>query len=511
MAASWTGSIAASMGAPEAALKLVLGQLAGYPLLLLYRRHLADKDSNLQHLYFFLSGLLLAHWVIGEGVTHSLYTILSTYLVLLVSGGTATSVLLSLVLNMGYLLTGYWYMSGDEYDVSWTMPQCVLCLRLIGLTWDVYDGERQRLNPGSLSPDQARTALSSSPNILEMLSHSFFIGGYFVGPQFSMAKFRQVVSPSYQASLPSPGPVRFGLTRLALSMVYMVFHLVGSSFLPDLWPTTQDFFDRSILTRLLLMPFWCKFILAKYLFMWLMAEGVCAISGLSYLEHSEDKDKAEPDWKGCANVKLRRLESATKFGHYVEAFNINTNQWVMKYVYKRLRFLNNKDISQGATLVFLAVWHGWHSGYYVTFFNEFIVIKFEKEWAGLWARSPKVARWKEHPAYDTVTFILRWMYVFFFLPQCFLAFPLLHVNRYWPVIMGTFFLEYIFFIGWLGWGRLAKSWLLNESKGVATKEIKDKHAEETDKTTEEEGEKTGSIGRVAEGSNKVVEESNKAE
>ena len=36
--------------------RLVLGQLAGYPLLLLYRKHLANKDTNTQHLYFFLSG-----------------------------------------------------------------------------------------------------------------------------------------------------------------------------------------------------------------------------------------------------------------------------------------------------------------------------------------------------------------------------------------------------------------------------------------------------------------------
>merc|ERR1719508_200692 len=97
---------------------------------------------------------------------------------------------------MTYLLAGYWYMAGDNYDISWTMPQCVLCLRLIGLTWDVYDGARQIKDPNSISKDQAKSALSTSPNILEMLSHSFFIGGYFVGPQFSLAKYRQFVPPS---------------------------------------------------------------------------------------------------------------------------------------------------------------------------------------------------------------------------------------------------------------------------------------------------------------------------
>merc|ERR1719507_1030289 len=105
----WTHSIASSLGASESALKLVLGQLAGYPLLLLYRRHLAHRETNLQHLYFFLSGLLLGHWVVGEGVTHNLYTIGATYLTLQLCGGTSLSVGLTFVLNLSYLLAGYWY------------------------------------------------------------------------------------------------------------------------------------------------------------------------------------------------------------------------------------------------------------------------------------------------------------------------------------------------------------------------------------------------------------------
>ena len=74
-----------------------------------------------------------------------------------------------------------------------------------------------------------------------------------------------------------------------------------------------------------------------------------------------------------------RFETSYKFQHYIDSFNINTNAWVMSYVYKRLRFLNNKSLSQLGTLLFLAVWHGYHSGYYVTFFNEFMVMLIERE------------------------------------------------------------------------------------------------------------------------------------
>lgn len=50
-----------------------------------------------------------------------------------------------------------------------------------------------------------------------------------------------------------------------------------------------------------------------------------------------------------------------------------------RYVYKRLRFLNNRYISQVSALVFLAVWHGLHSGYYACFFMEFVVMNFERD------------------------------------------------------------------------------------------------------------------------------------
>ena len=109
---------------------------------------------------------------------------------------------------------------------------------------------------------QKKSALASSPNILELLSHSFFVGGYFVGPQFTMKKYQQVspkflkqllslkmhlllskvTTPEYQAQLPNPGPLSFGLRRLLLAVGYMLLHVIGSICAPEtlgfsfIWP-----------------------------------------------------------------------------------------------------------------------------------------------------------------------------------------------------------------------------------------------------------------------------------
>jgi lysophospholipid acyltransferase 5 len=44
-----------------------------------------------------------------------------------------------------------------------------------------------------------------------------------------------------------------------------------------------------------------------------------------------------------------------------------------------LKFLGNKELSHFAALLFLAVWHGLHFGYYIAFFNEFLIVTRERD------------------------------------------------------------------------------------------------------------------------------------
>ena len=53
---AFISSVAESVGSSEAGLRLVLGQLLGYPVMMLYRRHIASHQSTVQHLYFIMTG-----------------------------------------------------------------------------------------------------------------------------------------------------------------------------------------------------------------------------------------------------------------------------------------------------------------------------------------------------------------------------------------------------------------------------------------------------------------------
>lgn len=448
-------SLASLVGAPEAGLRLILGQMAAYVIVGIHRARFKQSESWVQHAYFALTGLFMAWWAIGEdAVFHGSLTVLATYVALVALGNGSTTAILVFAFQLLYLFLGYVSMGYVGYDISWTMPQCVLCLRLIGVAIDVYDGGRPK---DKLSKNEAAQALTEVPSLLEFFSHSFFVGGYFAGPQFCMKKYQDYIQANIDGKVKESG-VPFGLRRLAIGWGYMLFHLVGSGIVPADWVSSDNFNEMGFLPRAVWFLLWYKIVLAKYIACWLFAEGACVISGLAY--NGVDEATGRVKWNGCANVKLRRFETVARFNHMVESFNINTNAWVLHYVYKRLRFLNNKNASQVGTLAFLAVWHGYHSGYYVTFFNEFITIGFEKEMVSILERSPMMKPFWEHPAAPILSQVAGTAFTYFWLPHCLMPFVMLKFNVYFPVYVNTYFILYIFFLGWFLVKAPVKSFLL---------------------------------------------------
>merc|ERR1711994_366816 len=173
------------------------------------------------------------------------------------------------------------------------------------------------------------------------------------------------------------------------------------------------------------------------------------------------------------HVALRLFESCTTFGQLIQAFNINTNAWCMTYIYKRCRFLNNQMMSQGITLAFLAIWHGFHSGYYLTFFYEFLVMSFEKEFFWMVDNSPIMKEMSKYTAFQIATKVLGKFYLLFFLPHCFMPFALLKHAIYLPVLWSTRAMVLVFFGTWPIWKHPMKMLL---------KPVKPKK-EETDNTS----------------------------
>ncbi len=115
------------------------------------------------------------------------------------------------IARQGYLLVGYFQLSTENYDIDWTLPHCVLVLRMTGLALDVLDGEASEKVPSA--------ALKELPSLVEILGFSYFYGGVTVGPQFSFSIYSSFVNGNLMKS--TKGRFLAGLKNLGLGVFYI--------------------------------------------------------------------------------------------------------------------------------------------------------------------------------------------------------------------------------------------------------------------------------------------------
>merc|ERR1712079_662849 len=108
----------------------------------------------------------------------------------------------------------------------------------------------EQKKPEELSKDQKDNALTEVPSILEVCSQSFFIGGYFVGPQFSMRKFQNFIQRNINEDLPPSR--RFAFKRFGIGLCYLLGHLLGDKFIaPVEFVETPEFANLGFLKKTL--------------------------------------------------------------------------------------------------------------------------------------------------------------------------------------------------------------------------------------------------------------------
>ncbi|KAK2557365.1 Lysophospholipid acyltransferase 5 [Acropora cervicornis] len=350
--------IAQRVGVNEPALRLMIGLMLGLPLAFLYRAVCYKKNKDFQHLFITFCGLWTAFFCFGY------------------FGGSVFS-----LCWQGYLLTGYAFKTfSEDYSISWTAAHCVLCLRLIGLAWDYYDGNQDQ---EKLPEDLKKTAIHECPSLLQMASYTYFFGGFLVGPQFPMRKYLALIDGALidKKDDHSNSRVVAGLRRFTLGLFYLVMYSVLQTKTKANFLITDEYDQKSYFYKFCYAIATTKVNVMKYQAVWLITEGSCIISGLGYNGRSQ---QGQVRWDGCSNVNLLLFETAYTF-QLVNwcAKTLSTNKTFHWYVYKRLRFLGNKVISHFITLFFVALWHGIAPGYFLCFIGEFVIIVIEQQLLGL--------------------------------------------------------------------------------------------------------------------------------
>ncbi|XP_078740129.1 LOW QUALITY PROTEIN: lysophospholipid acyltransferase 5-like [Lampetra fluviatilis] len=299
----------------------------------------------------------------------------------------------------------------------------------------------------SLSTEQGVYAQRRRPSLLEVAGFGLFYGGLLVGPQFSL---RQYLRHCHGELTPSPGQppqsVAPALERMALGLFYVLVFAVGGPYFPDSYLLSAEYQAQPLWYRCVHLAFWGKIALYKYLCCWLLAEGVCILCGLGYAGRGAD---GRCRWDACCNIHVAQFERTALFTGTIASFNTNTNAWVARCVFKRLRWLGSKALSQFAALAFLSVWHGLHSGYAVCFSFEFLVVTVEKQALDLVRRCPSLSTLSTSTPLRVLLYPPHQLFHCMFMGYPLSAFCLFSYSKWMQVYSSVYFCGHVVFLSLL--------------------------------------------------------------
>lgn len=289
-----TGLLSGLTGVPESTLRLVLTVILGYPVSAYYKKRFLSQSSSsstvdLRNQYILLSGLALNFFFNGFSIYHSLLTVGISWAICFVIGESMGDRKLAAagvwIFNALYLLLGYYFMQTDDYDITWTMTQCILCLRMMGFAFDYYDGSQ----PQQAEPKKSAVALPLSfrndtplptlPNIQQFVAYSVFPTAFLVGPQFSFSLYSKWIQDDNSGLTTEQKEERHRAQTLyiwrcaILALIYLgLQQTVGSSY-STAYLLTKEYQSFCFVKRLLIFLVAGKFAFNKYIGVWLLTEG----------------------------------------------------------------------------------------------------------------------------------------------------------------------------------------------------------------------------------------------
>uniref|UniRef100_H2ZMU1 Lysophospholipid acyltransferase 5 n=1 Tax=Ciona savignyi TaxID=51511 RepID=H2ZMU1_CIOSA len=397
-------SLSRAIGVPEPAIKLIITVYSGYPLAFIHRLFPYKEKLSLQYAFFTLSSLGFLFWNYGFDIYHSLLCLFAQWLIFKILGASSLSVLFSFVFQLGYLIYGYIIFSTSDYDINWCMPHCILTLRMIGLAWDVYDGHQ-------------------NPYPLQWLR--------------SLQNGELTDQPGKK-----PNSLFAGLRRGLSGTLLLAVQAYISTIFTAQYYTTQEFQASSFVYKVGYISVTGHITLLQYVAIWIINEGSCIICGLGY---KKDQKTGKITWDAVGNVKLRHFLTARSFQDIINSFNINTNGWVLRYVFKRLRFVGVRLVSHLSALYFLAIWHGIHEGYFTCFTYEWLTMTVEKPLFALLRQSTRIQNIKSSKFFFWLPPLCGWLYLHILLGYCVIDFTLLKWKVYAPVYKSVYCYGHVFF------------------------------------------------------------------
>ena len=421
--------------------RITLVLLGNIPLSFLQPTLIQRLPIATQHLLNGLFGLIAMFYCFGAQTWHIVTDVVIFITLVRTIGGTLSSVLIAWLTIFPHLLYGYYQILMAETKtrtIYWTVPHCVLTLKLIGLAYDLFDVKQQSR---AESEDTDGTQLETGQvTLLEVFGFAFFYPTSLVGPQVLFRRYKDFVEGKLYDRNTIKCDFVYGLQRFTAGVLAGLFYSTLGSYVPIEYFVTPEFASQSMFYKLGFTILRHFISLKQYYTVWLFSEASCIITGVSF-KHKEANGSV--DWSACAGVNLIKLETAYTGKSLIDSFNVTTNQWALKYVYKKCKFLRNKILSQFITLCFISTWHGFYMGYYLCMFSQIPTVYVELLATSLILKKPLS---EQRLPLRVLLFTLGVAYRYYIVSIPFTFFQLLTWERCWTFSKA---INHCYFIGYL--------------------------------------------------------------
>ncbi|CDR41219.1 CYFA0S06e04170g1_1 [Cyberlindnera fabianii] len=369
-----------SSGLDEASLKLAICLLASFPLNVVLKR-LPDDNITLKNVYIIaVSSVYL--FVICDLFSGFRTLFISTMFTYLITTYLKSDFMpyINFVFVMGHLamnhLNAQFFTEADFSKIDITGAQMVLCMKLTGYAWNVYDGRRPA---EELSQFQRDKAIYKTPSFLSFISYAFFYPSLLTGPSFDFRDYESWLNSEMFSDLPVskkpgkrrkrniPRSGRVTFYRVIQGIAWLVVWQKSGDYVQLSHIFTKEFAAKNFLFKLAYFYFLCFSHKLKYYAAWTISEASCILCGLGY--NGYDPETKTIRWDRVQNIDIYGVESAQNIHVVLSSWNQNTNKWLKNYVYLRTVKKGKKPGFRSTMATFLtsAFWHGTRPGYYLSF------------------------------------------------------------------------------------------------------------------------------------------------
>ncbi|XP_039753830.1 lysophospholipid acyltransferase 1 isoform X1 [Pararge aegeria] len=372
--------LSSKIGLPIDLVNFLIAQLAALCVARLFRKPLKLASPEFRHSLCLVIGLLMGYFCFGKQAVHLSVLPMLSY-TLLKSGPQHLMGNITLTASMLYLsclhVHRQLYHTGD-YTLDITGPLMVITQRVTSLAYSLQDTlTKKEINANSMGPssekDQSRMVKIPSP--LEYFSYTLAFQTLMCGPvvfytdyitfiegdvvnenQKNISEDRKEPSPRLAVLYKVAGSVAAAVLYLSLAKKYP---LTALEELTD--PTSEVARSWSVLYLLWYAYLSTLVVRCKYYHAWLLSEAICNNSGMGFNGYDND---GCPKWDKMSNIDVFGFEFAQNFRDAVASWNKNTNAWLRNVAYER----GGAAWRTARVYALSALWHGFHPGYYLTFF-----------------------------------------------------------------------------------------------------------------------------------------------